>query len=176
MSESPTPSEMPADVREKVRSLPTTAGVYLMKDALGRVIYVEPYPKSRVAELHDDAVALGDVLPLEEDPTRLRKVRFEPFIGIAPHMHRDLFSFLPRKWRDLKEERSGPLPWSVVPWRLAATADLRASLIGDEDPLFGELEREAIWDLATQITIRGGFGVRFHSVRKGSDRTKCIRS
>ena len=28
------------DVREKVRSLPTTSGVYLMKDALGRVIYV----------------------------------------------------------------------------------------------------------------------------------------
>lgn len=34
-------SEQPADdVRTKVRSLPTTAGVYLMKDALGRVIYV----------------------------------------------------------------------------------------------------------------------------------------
>lgn len=34
-------SEQPvADVRAKVRSLPTTAGVYLMKDALGRVIYV----------------------------------------------------------------------------------------------------------------------------------------
>ncbi len=34
-------SEQPdADVRARVRSLPTTAGVYLMKDALGRVIYV----------------------------------------------------------------------------------------------------------------------------------------
>ncbi len=30
----------PIDVREKVRSLPTTSGVYLMKDALGRVIYI----------------------------------------------------------------------------------------------------------------------------------------
>src|SRR6185295_13174044 len=30
----------PVDVREKVRSLPTTSGVYLMKDGLGRVIYV----------------------------------------------------------------------------------------------------------------------------------------
>ena len=30
----------PTDVRARVRSLPTTAGVYLMKDALGRVIYV----------------------------------------------------------------------------------------------------------------------------------------
>ncbi|TXT38045.1 MAG: excinuclease ABC subunit C, partial [Planctomycetota bacterium] len=34
-------SEQPVvDVREKVRSLPTTSGVYLMKDAVGRVIYV----------------------------------------------------------------------------------------------------------------------------------------
>lgn len=30
----------PTAVREKVRALPTTSGVYLMKDALGRVIYV----------------------------------------------------------------------------------------------------------------------------------------
>ncbi|RLT05204.1 MAG: excinuclease ABC subunit UvrC [Planctomycetota bacterium] len=34
------PEPAPVDVRDKVRSLPTTAGVYLMKDALGRVIYV----------------------------------------------------------------------------------------------------------------------------------------
>src|SRR5690606_28445727 len=30
----------PLAIREKVRQLPTTSGVYLMKDALGRVIYV----------------------------------------------------------------------------------------------------------------------------------------
>src|SRR4051812_46080419 len=30
----------PTDPRDKVRSLPTTSGVYLMKDALGRVIYI----------------------------------------------------------------------------------------------------------------------------------------
>ena len=34
------PESSPIDVRDKVRSLPTTAGVYLMKDALGRVIYI----------------------------------------------------------------------------------------------------------------------------------------
>ena len=32
--------QTPADPREKVREFPTTAGVYLMKDARGRVIYV----------------------------------------------------------------------------------------------------------------------------------------
>ena len=28
------------ELRERIRSLPTTSGVYLMKDAQGRVIYV----------------------------------------------------------------------------------------------------------------------------------------
>jgi excinuclease ABC subunit C len=40
MSDQSTASDLPVDVRDKVRSLPTTSGVYLMKDALGRVIYV----------------------------------------------------------------------------------------------------------------------------------------
>ncbi|MGE3317076.1 MAG: UvrB/UvrC motif-containing protein [Planctomycetaceae bacterium] len=34
------PAESPKDMREKVRALPASPGVYLMKDALGRVIYV----------------------------------------------------------------------------------------------------------------------------------------
>ena len=31
---------MPVDLKEKVRSLPEAPGVYLMKDRLGRIIYV----------------------------------------------------------------------------------------------------------------------------------------
>ena len=31
---------MPVDLKEKVRALPETPGVYLMKDRLGRIIYV----------------------------------------------------------------------------------------------------------------------------------------
>ena len=31
---------MSADLKEKVRALPDTPGVYLMKDRLGRIIYV----------------------------------------------------------------------------------------------------------------------------------------
>lgn len=36
----PRHDQCPGDVREKVRALPSTPGVYLMKDELGRVIYV----------------------------------------------------------------------------------------------------------------------------------------
>jgi excinuclease ABC subunit C len=40
MPPEPPPPAAPSDPREKVRTFPTTCGVYLMKDALARVIYV----------------------------------------------------------------------------------------------------------------------------------------
>jgi len=50
----------PVDVRAKVRALPTTPGVYLMKDALGRVIYVGKAVslRSRVASYFNSAAAV----------------------------------------------------------------------------------------------------------------------
>lgn len=53
-----------------------------------RVVYIEPYPKSRALELHRDAIyAYDDAAPPHPDA-----VRFEPFLGIAPHRFIDLFS------------------------------------------------------------------------------------
>ncbi len=50
----------PADPREKVRSFPTTPGVYLMKDAQGRVIYVGKAVnlRSRASSYFTDAAAI----------------------------------------------------------------------------------------------------------------------
>ncbi|HEX2121288.1 MAG TPA: deaminase, partial [Thermoanaerobaculia bacterium] len=66
-----------------------TAGV-------ARVIYIEPYPKSRALELHRDAIhAYDDVAgPACSDPgcREPHAVRFEPFVGIGPHRYADLFS------------------------------------------------------------------------------------
>src|SRR5438105_252829 len=47
------------DPREKVRQFPTTPGVYLMKDALGRVIYVGKAVnlRSRAASYFSNAAA-----------------------------------------------------------------------------------------------------------------------
>lgn len=60
MSEQPTASDSPVDVREKVRSLPASAGVYLMKDALSRVIYVGKAVnlRSRVSSYFNSKAAL----------------------------------------------------------------------------------------------------------------------
>jgi deoxycytidylate deaminase len=61
-----------------------------------RVVYIEPYPKSRALDLHRDAIAAYD------DPARidcgdphceeLHAVELEPFHGVAPHRFAELFS------------------------------------------------------------------------------------
>lgn len=53
-----------------------------------RVVYIEPYPKSRALELHRDAIHAYD----DAQPPHADAVRFEPFLGIAPHRYADLFS------------------------------------------------------------------------------------
>lgn len=61
-----------------------------------RVVYIEPYPKSRALELHRDAiVAYDDPTPpkCETNGCGARHVvQFEPFLGIGPHRFVDLFS------------------------------------------------------------------------------------
>lgn len=48
------------------------------------VVYIEPYAKSRASELHDDSIAIE-----ERDDGR---VRFRPFVGVAPRRFTELFS------------------------------------------------------------------------------------
>ncbi len=60
MSEQSPASDPPVDVRERVRSLPTTSGVYLMKDAFGRVIYIGKAVnlRSRVSSYFNSAATM----------------------------------------------------------------------------------------------------------------------
>jgi deoxycytidylate deaminase len=72
---------------------------------IARVVYIEPYPKSRAVELHRDAIFAYD----DPAPPHANAVRFEPFVGIAPHRYVDLFSMTTRTGvaRDRKESISG---------------------------------------------------------------------
>lgn len=62
---------------------------HVIAAGLGRVVYIEPYPKSKAGELHGDAIHLAERAE-EENPER--RVRFEPFIGVGPRRYVDLFS------------------------------------------------------------------------------------
>lgn len=59
---------------------------HIVASGISRVVYVEPYPKSRATELHSDAIVVDDPNP------PANRVRFDPFVGIAPRKYLQLFS------------------------------------------------------------------------------------
>lgn len=58
---------------------------HLIAAGIERVVYVEPYPKSKAAEFHSNSITLGFS---ESEGT----VHFEPFVGVGPRRFFDLFS------------------------------------------------------------------------------------
>jgi cytidine deaminase len=75
----------------------------MVSAGIERVVYVEPYRKSLVQELYPDSIVVD---PAEDCGN---KVRFEPFVGVAPRRYSDLFglSKMKRKGKD----------GSAVQWR-----------------------------------------------------------
>jgi cytidine deaminase len=68
-------------------------GRHLIAAGIQRVVFVEPYPKSRLLEFHGDEVALDEGKSRDDD----RRVRFVPFIGLAPRRYMALFTMVDRK-------------------------------------------------------------------------------
>lgn len=62
---------------------------HIIAAGIKRVVYIEPYPKSKAAEFHSDAIALGFS---DSDSKNDSFLRFEPFVGIGPRRFLDLFS------------------------------------------------------------------------------------
>jgi deoxycytidylate deaminase len=56
---------------------------HLLAAGIKRVVYMEPYPKSRAKDL------LPDEIEIEAD--NLEKMSFVPFMGISPYRYRDIF-------------------------------------------------------------------------------------
>ncbi len=69
---------------------------HLVAAGIARVVYIEPYRKSLVQELYPDSVVVDPV------DSCAGKVRFEPFVGVAPRRYSDLFghSGIKRKDKD----------------------------------------------------------------------------
>ncbi len=56
---------------------------HIVAAGIRRVVYVEPFPKSKAIDLYGDSITLTD---------SKNKVKFEPFSGIGPRRFFDLFS------------------------------------------------------------------------------------
>lgn len=80
---------------------------HIVAAGIERVVYVEPYPKSKAKELHSDSIEI-------ESPHKVKdKVRFEPFVGVGPRRYFDLFSLTLSTGRSLERKDSDgkKIPW-----------------------------------------------------------------
>lgn len=103
---------------------------HIVAAGIKRVVFVEPYPKSKAAEFHDDSISLG----FSDDDD---KVHLEPFVGVGPRRFFDLFSMrlgsgyplsrkdaegCPLKWRPEEGKlRIQMLPCSYIELELVAS-------------------------------------------------------
>lgn len=91
-----------------------------------RVVYIEPYPKSRVSELYLDSIGVvdhgGDVGG---------RVRFEPFVGVAPRAFSLLFSWVPRKEEDVSKDPQEIMMGRPAAWTLSG-GTIRPDILDSE--------------------------------------------
>jgi deoxycytidylate deaminase len=79
---------------------------HIVSSGIARVVYVEPYPKSRARHLHGDSIQVDAQKPLPG------LVTFEPFVGIAPRQYQDIFDA-----QNLRKDDSG----NIFNWRAKGT-------------------------------------------------------
>lgn len=70
---------------------------HIIASGIKRVVYLEPYPKSKAIELHQEEISLDD--------GTARKIPFVPFMGISPNKYKLIFS------RGKKKRGADALRW-----------------------------------------------------------------
>jgi len=118
-----------------------------------RVVYIEPYPKSRAPEMFPDSIALAH----QEESTDGRVV-FAPFMGVAPPRHADLFSWSPKKLDDLQPKVEKVLTGDIQEWSLKSGAVRhtlrmgRGDLADDQQAAVENHEKFLIDDFSEQLS------------------------
>lgn len=67
-----------------------------------RVVFIEPYPKSKALDLHKDSIIVDTIYSKEQN-----KVVFQPFIGVGPRRFIDFFSLRLSDGLNIKREKYG---------------------------------------------------------------------
>jgi len=103
---------------------------HIIAAGIKRVVFIEPYQKSKAIEFHTDAIRVG-FNPAENT------VNFEPFVGVGPRRFFDLFSVRLGEGSPLKRKDDDGL---VIPWKLDQSSKLRIQMLSGS---YLELEKEA---------------------------------
>lgn len=106
---------------------------HIIASGIKRVIYVEPYPKSKALEFHYDSIVLKTMDSNEPSG----KVVFEPFIGVGPRRFLDLFSMNLGVGSKLKRKNE---IGEILEWNLNSSS-IRTPLV---DKSYIDLEQCAI--------------------------------
>lgn len=77
---------------------------HIIASGVRKVVYIEPYAKSKAPILHDDAITVDDL----QDG----KIPFVPFVGIGPRRYFDLFSLTLSTGYPIGRKDEG----RVIPW------------------------------------------------------------
>lgn len=108
---------------------------HIIAAGIKRVVYVEPYPKSKALEFHSDSIELRTKLE-SDDNEESNLVVFEPFTGVGARRFLDFFSMslgsgikLTRKGKDGR----------TIDWA-KGTAKVRVALLPES---YKEIERDA---------------------------------
>jgi deoxycytidylate deaminase len=114
---------------------------HIIAAGISRVIYVEPYPKSKALEFHSDSIELRTRL---DDNTQSAQVIFEPFTGVGARRFLDFFSMNLGIGNKLKRKNKDG---SAVSWSIEE-AHLRVALLPKS---YLEVEEAAakMFDLST---------------------------
>jgi len=106
---------------------------HIVAAGIKRVVFVEPYPKSRAQDLFSDSIEVGLA-------ATGGKVNFQPFVGVGPSRFFDLFTMRLGPGGDLVREKGG----ETVKWQRGSAslriAMLPSSYMDREKTLAAELE------------------------------------
>lgn len=113
---------------------------HIIASGVKRVVYVEPYPKSRALDFHSESITLKSELE-ESTLDNKETVAFEPFIGIGPRRFLDLFSMSLGGGAKLKRKDKGG---AILEWD-KTKAPIRSPLVPKS---YKEIEIAAteLWD------------------------------
>ncbi|MES2392861.1 MAG: anti-phage dCTP deaminase [Acidobacteriota bacterium] len=96
---------------------------HIIGAGIRRVVYIEPYPKSKASALHSDAIDLQDESRTHCDPI---KVPFVPFVGISPRKYAEIFTVNPMYGKKIDRKLKGS--GSAINWQRRRTG-LRLAML-----------------------------------------------
>lgn len=113
---------------------------HIIAAGIARVVYVEPYPKSKALEFHPDSAFLG----FKRAEPKSKMVAFEPFVGVGSRRFFDLFSMNQGRGYPLQRKdkatgkvlpicnRNAILRTAMLPWSYLQREELAAYQFGKQ--------------------------------------------